>query len=140
MKNCELLWYTYFFLYFYYIYYYILYTKCFFSFFFQTFKGGVVWKKSKYCNAKYLLWTTNKKNVNKKKFFKIIIISTTILFFCLTPLRAIERKHFHFSIFFFTFLPQSFSFYKKNSSEIRRLWSIKCFSKMLQNWLIRKPT
>ena len=111
--------------------------KMLFFFFFQTFKGGVVWKKSKYCNAKYLLWTTNKKNVNKKKFFKIIIISTTILFFCLMPLRAIERKHFHFSLFFFYFFcPQSFSFYKKNSSEIRGLWSIKCFSKMLQNWLI----
>ena len=44
----------------------LLLYKMLFFFFFQTLKGGVIWKKSKYCNAKYLLWTTNKKNVNKK--------------------------------------------------------------------------
>ena len=85
----------------------LLLYKMLFFLFFQTFKGGVVWKKSKYCNAKYLLWTTNKKKCEQKNFFKIIIINTTILFFCLMPLRAIERKHFHF------FCPQSFSFKKR---------------------------
>ena len=103
-----------------------------FFLFFQTLKGGVIWKKSKYCNAKYLLWTTNKKKCEQKNFFKIIIINTTILFFCLMPLRAIERKHFHFSFFLFTFFAPPDFF----SSEIRGLWSIKCFSEMLPKLLI----
>ena len=115
MKNCELLWYTYFFSLF--LLHLLLHTiQNAFSFFsnFQRCKG-VVWKKSKYCNAKYLLWTTNKKKCEQKNFFRIIIISILqYYFFCLMPLRAIERKHFHFSLFFFYFFcPQSFSFYKK---------------------------
>ena len=132
MKNCELLWYTYFFFSISIITSTtITITKCFFSFF-QTLSKVVLYEKSQntamqnICceqRTKKKLWT--KKNSLKYKVIK----TTTILFFLpdVEPaLRAIERKkHFHFS-FFLLFLPPEFFLKFLKTESYLRLTTMRC--------------
>ena len=110
----------------------LLLYKMLFFFFFKLWKVVLYEKSQNTAMQNICCEQRTKKKCEQKNFFKIIIINTTILFFCLMPLRAIERKHFHFSFFLFTFFAPPDFF----SSEIRGLWSIKCFSEMLPKLLI----
>ena len=99
MTNCELLWYTYFFS--------ISITT---AFFLISLKGGV-WKKSILQCKIFVVNNEQKKIVNKKNSLKYKVKNYNTIFLpdVEPALRAIERKHFHFS-FFLLFLPPEFFF------------------------------
>ena len=85
-------------------------TKCFFSFF-QTLSKVVLYEKSQNTAMQNICCEQRtKKIVNKKNSLKYKVKNYNTIFLpdVEPALRAIERKHFHFSFFFTFFAPRVF--------------------------------